>query len=141
MLHRIGIAALVSGVTAQVLKVLFELAKTRRLNVLRFFDNGGMPSSHTSLVTTLAIGVGRYAGVDSSIFAITLIFGMYFIFEAAGLRQEVGNQAKKLNDLVEELRHTHHIDPSRLKELVGHTWGEVLGGFLVGLVVGWIAFR
>ncbi len=141
MLHQIGIAALLSGLTAQLLKVAVEFLRTRRINPLKFFDNGGMPSSHTSLVTTLVTGVGRYAGVDSSIFSVTLIFGMYFIFEAAGLRQEVGNQAKVLNELVDGLRQTHHIDRSRLKELVGHTWGEVLGGFLVGLGVAWAIFR
>lgn len=141
MLHRIGIAALASGFIAQILKIFVELARTRKLNLLKFFDNGGMPSSHTSLVTTLAVGVARYAGVDSSLFAVTLIFSMYFVFEAAGLRQEVGNQARVLNDIVDEMRQTHHVDPSRLKELVGHTWGEVWGGFLLGLAVSWIAFR
>jgi len=141
MLHRIGIAALVSGLIAQVLKVIIESIRSRRLSLLTFFDNGGMPSSHTSLVTTLSVGVARYTGFDSAIFSITLIFSMYFVFEAAGLRQEVGNQARVLNDLVEELRHTHHLDPSRLKELVGHTWGEVAGGFLLGLLVAWLAFR
>jgi acid phosphatase family membrane protein YuiD len=140
MLHRIGIAALASGLIAQVLKVIIESIRSKRLSLLTFFDNGGMPSSHTSLVTTLAVGVARYTGLDSAIFSITLIFSMYFVFEAAGLRQEVGNQARVLNDLVEELRHTHHLDPSRLKELVGHTWGEVAGGFALGVVVAWLAF-
>jgi len=140
MVHRIAIAALVSGAIAQALKVVVDLARTRRFNLLRFFDNGGMPSSHTALVTTLTVGVWRYTGVDSSLFSVTLIFSMYFVFEAAGLRQEVGNQARVLNELVDELRQTHHVDRARLKELVGHTWGEVFGGFLVGLAVAWIAF-
>jgi len=141
MLHRIGIAALLSGLIAQLLKIVVELVRTRRLNLLKFFDNGGMPSSHTSLVTTLTTGVGRYAGVDSSLFAVTLIFSMYFVFEAAGLRQEVGNQARVINDIVDEMRQTHHVDWSRLKELVGHTWGEVWVGFLLGLAVSWVAYR
>jgi len=141
MLHRVGVAALASGLLAQLLKVIFELVRTRRLNLVRFFDNGGMPSSHTSLVTTLTIGVGRYAGIDSSIFSVTLVFSMYFIFEAAGLRQEVGNQARVLNELADELRHTHHINRDRLKELVGHTWGEVFGGAVLGTLIAWVAFR
>jgi len=141
MLSRIAIAALLSGLIAQGLKVLLELVNTRRFNLLRFFDNGGMPSSHTALVTTLTIGVGRTAGVESSLFAVTLVFSLYFIFEAAGLRQEVGNQARVLNELVDELRQTHHIDRSRLKELVGHTWGEVFGGLVVGLLAAWVAYR
>ena len=141
MLHPIGIAALLSGIIAQVLKVVIDWTRMRRLNLLLLFDNGGMPSSHTSLVTTLTAGVARYAGVESAVFSVTLIFSMYFVFEAAGLRQEVGNQARALNDLVDELRHTHHLDRSRLKELVGHTWGEVAGGFAVGLAVAYAAFR
>jgi acid phosphatase family membrane protein YuiD len=141
MIHQIGIAAVLSGLIAQALKVVIELIQKRRFNILRFFDNGGMPSSHTALVTTLTVGVGVYAGVDSSIFSVTLVFSLYFVFEAAGLRQEVGNQARVLNDLVDELRATHHVDPSRLKELVGHTWGEVFGGLLLGLLLAYLFYR
>jgi len=139
MIHRVAIAALVAGLTAQVLKVVIELIRTRRLNLLRFFDNGGMPSSHTALVTALTIGVGRDAGIDSPLFAVTLLFSLYFVFEAAGLRMEVGNQARTLNELVDELRQTHHLDRERLKELVGHTWGEVFGGFIYGALVAALA--
>jgi acid phosphatase family membrane protein YuiD len=139
MIHHIAIAALIAGLSAQLLKVLIELIRTGRLNLVRFFDNGGMPSSHTALVTTLTIGVGRDAGVGSPLFAVTLLFSLYFIFEAAGLRMEVGNQARLLNDLLDELRQTHHLDRERLKELVGHTWGEVFVGFLYGALVATVA--
>jgi uncharacterized protein len=141
LIHRVAAAALLAGLIAQALKVLIELVRKRRLNLLRFFDNGGMPSSHTALVTTLTVGVARYDGVGSSLFAVTLLFSLYFMFEAAGLRQEVGHQARVLNELADELRQTHHLDPNRLKELVGHTWGEVLGGFVFGLIVSAVAFR
>lgn len=140
MIHKIGIAAVLSGVIAQALKVVIELARTRRFNILRILDNGGMPSSHTALVTTLTVGVGVFAGVDSSLFSVTLVFSLYFVFEAAGLRQEVGKQARVLNDLVDELRATHHIDRSRLKELVGHTWGEVFGGLVLGLLLAYLFY-
>lgn len=141
MIHRVAVAALVAGLAAQVLKVFIDLVRTGRLNLLRFFDNGGMPSSHTALVTTLTIGVARDVGMSSALFAVTLLFSLYFVFEAAGLRQEVGKQARVLNELADELRQTHHLDRNRLKELVGHTWNEVFGGFLFGLVVAAIAYR
>ena len=112
-----------------------------RFNFLKLFDNGGMPSSHTALVTTLTVGVGYYSGIGSSIFSVTLLFSLYFIFEAAGLRHEVGEQARVLNDLVDELRATHHFDRSRLKELVGHTWGEVMVGLIIGLIVAYVAYH
>jgi hypothetical protein len=139
--HEIGIAALLSGFAAQVIKVLFHLLKTRRLQLVKLMDTGGMPSSHTALVTTLTIGVGIESGVDSSLFSVTLIFSLYFIFEATGLRQEVGNQARVLNELIDDLLSTHHLNRSRLRELVGHTWWEVVVGFLIGLLAALIAFH
>jgi len=141
MIHEIGIAAVLSGAIAQALKVIIELIRHKKLILIRILDNGGMPSSHTALVTTLTAGVGVYAGADSSIFSVTLIFSLYFIFEAAGLRQEVGNQARMLNDMVDELRATHHLDRSRLKELVGHTWAEVFGGLVLGLLLAYLFYR
>jgi acid phosphatase family membrane protein YuiD len=141
MIHQIGIAALLAGLIAQALKVVIELVRTGHLNLLRIFDNGGMPSSHTALVTTLTIGVAVYTGVQSSIFSVTLIFSLYFVFEAAGLRQEVGNQAKVLNDIVDGMRATHQLDRSRLKELVGHTWGEVFGGLILGILISYVFYR
>jgi acid phosphatase family membrane protein YuiD len=92
-------------------------------------------------VTTLAIGVGRYAGMSSVRFAVTQLFSLYFVFEAAGLRQEVGKQARLRHELADEHRHTHQLDPKRLKELVGHTWNEVIGGFVFGILVALLAFR
>ena len=141
MLHTVGLASLFSGLFAQLLKVVYGLIRTKRLRLERFFDTGGMPSSHTALVTTLTIGVARDSGISSSIFSIVLIFSMYIVFEAAGLRQEVGKQARVLNELIDDLLVTHHLNTSRLKELVGHTWGEVSVGFLIGLLVALVTFR
>jgi acid phosphatase family membrane protein YuiD len=141
MIHIVGIASLISGLLAQFLKVLLGYRQTRRFRIERLLDTGGMPSSHTALVTTLTIGVAYYAGIGSSMFSITLIFSMYIIFEAAGLRQEVGKQARVLNELIDDFHETHHLNTARLKELVGHTWGEVSVGFLVGLMVALIAYR
>ena len=122
MIHPVAIAALFAGLTAQMLKVVIELIRTRRLNLLRFFDNGGMPSSHTARYRSPSVSAATPASLGAV--AVTLLFSLYFIVEAAGLRMEVGNQARVLNDLVDELRHTHHLDRERLKELVGHTWGR-----------------
>lgn len=141
MLHTIGIASLLSGLLAQLMKVVVAFYQTRRLRFERFFDTGGMPSSHTALVTTMTIGVALTSGINSAIFSITLIFSLYVVFEAAGLRQEVGKQARVLNELIDDLLETHHINRSRLKELVGHTWWEVTVGFLLGLIVAVVAYR
>jgi acid phosphatase family membrane protein YuiD len=102
----------------------------------RFFDTGGMPSSHTAVVSALTTAIGMLAGVRSTLFSVCLIFSLYFIAEAGGLRQDVGRQARALNALLDEMRARHAINQQRLKELVGHTWTEVGGGLLLGVAVG-----
>jgi len=140
MLNTIGVASLLSGVFAQAMKVLIAFHRTKNLRLERFFDTGGMPSSHAALVTTLTIGVAIDSGITSPIFSVVLIFSLYVVFEAAGLRQEVGKQARVLNELVDEYTATHHVNKARLKELVGHTWWEVIVGFVLGLGVAVISF-
>ena len=131
------LASVLSMAAAQLLKPFLVLALERRWDWRRMFDTGGMPSSHTSLVTTLTLAIGVQEGPQSTLFAVALVFSLYFVFEATGLRQEVGHQARLLNEMVEELLQDHHlnVDARRLRELVGHTWSEVLGGVVIGVLV------
>jgi acid phosphatase family membrane protein YuiD len=140
MVHEVGIGALVSAVAAQALKPFMDLVQGKGFNIFRMLDTGGMPSSHTSVVTTLTAGVAAYEGFSSPLFGITLVISLYFIFEATGLRQEVGKQAKVLNEIVDQFRETHQINAEELHELIGHTWAEVLGGLTLGLLVAWLMF-
>jgi len=129
----LGIIALISGLTAQLAKVVIDAVVKRRFRPSLFFDNGGMPSSHTSTVTTLALSVGRAEGYDSSIFSLVLVYSLFVIFEATGLRQEIGKQAELLNDLMDSAMAGKKVPSYRLRELMGHTWGEVAGGMVVGV--------
>lgn len=128
-----GILALLSGLVAQAAKVVIELVARRRFRPSLFFDNGGMPSSHTATVTTLSLAVGRAEGFDSSIFSLVLIFSLYVVFEATGLRQEIGKQAEVINDLMDQALAGNKLPGHRLRELMGHTWAEVAGGAVVGV--------
>jgi hypothetical protein len=142
MVHQIGLAAIVSGVAAQALKPFVDALQKRGFNVLRILDTGGMPSSHTAVVTTLTTGVAYYQGVSSPLFGVSLIMSLYFIFEATGLRQEVGHQARVLNEIVERLKvkGSHHVEPEVLRELIGHTWIEVFAGLGLGFIVALLMF-
>lgn len=137
------LASVASMLLAQLLKPFWYALLHRQWQWQRMFDTGGMPSSHTSLVTTLTLAIGLQEGTSSTLFAVALVFSLYFVFEATGLRQEVGHQAKLLNEMIEELVHEHELnmDARRLRELVGHTWSEVLGGMVVGVVVFFVARR
>ncbi|PID80314.1 acid phosphatase [bacterium DOLZORAL124_64_63] len=126
-----GVLAILSGLSAQACKVLIALLRGRWQPQL-FFSNGGMPSSHSATVMTLTLEVGRREGYASSLFSLVLVFGLFVIMEATGLRQEMGQQAALLNELMDGVLNRQKVHPRRLRELVGHTWTEVLGGLIFG---------
>lgn len=134
MLQHPGITALLSGLIAQALKVVIELLLRRRWRPELVLANGGMPSSHTATVTTLALGVGAREGYASSVFSLVLVFGLFVMFEATGLRQEIGHQARVLNEMMDRALHGQKVDRRRLRELMGHTWAEVGGGLVCGVL-------
>jgi acid phosphatase family membrane protein YuiD len=121
---------------AQFLKVLLVSVRQRRLNLRVLAETGGMPSSHSALVTGLTFGIGRINGFNSAPFAIALIFAFVVMYDAAGVRRAAGRQAAVLNRLVEDLVSMRGIQEDRLRELLGHTPVEVLVGAVLGAVVG-----
>ena len=130
-----GIIALASGLLAQAAKVVVELLVRRRWRPGLFLANGGMPSSHAATVTTLSLLVGRAEGYGSSLFSLVLVFSLFVLFEATGLRQEMGKQAQLLNEILDGGFARDAFAGRRLRELVGHTWVEVAGGILFGVAV------
>jgi len=133
-------AILVSAVTAwaiaQLLKVVVSIILMRKFNFQLIFSSGGFPSSHSATVSALTLGIGKYYGWDSPIFAVATVFTMIVLYDAAGVRRAAGKQAEVLNLLVERLSPTLNFDQKRLKELIGHTPLEVFGGVSVGIIVG-----
>lgn len=129
----VGLIAIATGLATQVVKVVVASVRLRRPDFSLLLTTGGMPSSHTATVTTLATLVARREGVGSPLFSVTVIVGLYVIFEATGLRQEVGKQARILNEMIDSLLTEHRLDRRRLRELTGHTWSEIGGGFLCGV--------
>ena len=121
---------------AQFLKVFLVSVRQRRLNLRVLAETGGMPSSHSALVTGLTFGIGRVNGFNSAPFAIALIFAFVVMYDAAGVRRAAGRQAAVLNRLVEDLVSMRGIQEDRLRELLGHTPVEVLVGAVLGAVVG-----
>ena len=111
-------------------------ARQRRLNLRVLAETGGMPSSHSALVTGLTFGIGRLNGFNSAPFAIALIFSFVVMYDAAGVRRAAGRQAAVLNRLVEDLVAMRGIREDRLRELLGHTPVEVLVGAVLGAAVG-----
>ena len=123
---------------AQSLKVAHTLIVDKRFNVLRFVGSGGMPSSHSAFVMAMTTTIGQIHGFHSTIFALSLGFALIVMYDAAGVRFAVGNQAIILNQMIEDFhmrRKDKKLTEHRLKELVGHTQYEVLVGAILGIVI------
>jgi len=142
--NRVLIAALLGWGIAQIIKVPLEYIQTKRWNWALFFSSGGMPSSHTALVTGLGLAIGLYDGFDSTLFAIAVVIGMVVIYDATGIRFQAGKQAEIINTMINDLAAGHPLREEQLKEVLGHTPLEALGGVLLGLVSAlllWIFWR
>ncbi|HEY8909753.1 MAG TPA: divergent PAP2 family protein [Desulfosporosinus sp.] len=134
--NAILVSALTAWLIAQVLKIAANLFLLRKLNFQLIFSSGGFPSSHSATVSALTLGIGKYYGWDSPIFAVSAVYGMVVLYDAAGVRRAAGKQAEVLNQLVERLSQGSDLAQDRLKELIGHTPFEVFGGVIVGIIVG-----
>ena len=123
----------------QLFKVICDLITTKKFNFKRIMGAGGMPSSHSAIVTGLATLIGKYEGVDSPIFAVSLIFALVVMYDACGVRRAAGKQAALLNKIIETPGLTGVQVSERLVEVLGHTPVQVFVGALIGVLVGLIA--
>jgi acid phosphatase family membrane protein YuiD len=125
--------AVVVGFLVQGFKGLSTYLRTRRLNLRRFVETGGMPSSHAAGVAALTTSVALTEGVRSPLFGVSLYFSLIVMYDAAGLRRAAGRQAVILNRLIEQHWAHPDADAHRLMELLGHTPLEVFVGALLGV--------
>jgi acid phosphatase family membrane protein YuiD len=120
---------------AQSLKVLIFYIRQHRIDFRLFVGTGGMPSSHSAFVSTMAASIGFTAGWDSPVFLLALGLAVIIMSDAAGVRRAAGQQAKILNAIIDDLYSSKPVPPKRLKELLGHTPVQVLVGALLGIGV------
>jgi len=132
--------AVLAWFAAQLIKVLIELIHTRKLNILLFIGSGGMPSSHTSYVIAMTMGVGIQQGFDSALFAIAAVISMIVMYDAAGVRRAAGKQAEVINMLTTSLENQGIQIDKKLKELLGHSPIEVFAGGLLGILVAYLFY-
>ncbi len=137
--NRVLIIPLCSWAIAQLLKVIVVLIQKKRLDIRYFVVSGGMPSSHSALVGALATTVAFIEGLGSVTFGIAVIFALVVMYDAAGIRQSVGQQATVLNRILRELgtRRPVKVLGHEFRELVGHTPFQVIVGGLLGIGTAW----
>lgn len=122
----------------QLFKLIYDLVKTKQFNFKRILGAGGMPSSHSAVVTSVATMIGINEGTDSVIFALSVIFAFVVMYDAAGVRRAAGKQAKLLNKIVNTPGLSGVEVTEKLQEVLGHTPTQVFVGALIGVIVGFI---
>ena len=139
--NRILTVSLLAWFVAQVLKTLINFILLGKFQLERMWGDGGMPSAHSATVCEMFIATARCEGIDSSILAVACVVAIITMHDAMGVRHETGEQAKVLNQMIDQWievseKNAPFLQNMHLKEMVGHTPLQVVAGFLVGLVVG-----
>lgn len=128
-------AAVLSWFFAQLFKGLISMIETREFSLERFTGSGGMPSSHSAMVTSVVILCYFLFGISSPIFAIACCFSFVTIYDAANVRYQVGKQGELLNRFREVSPDMASMIEKQFKEHVGHSKMEVAAGIALGFLV------
>ena len=124
--------SLISCLTAQILKIVFNFFSAGEFRVGIIFETGGMPSSHSALVTALTSGLGIDLGFDDPIFALAVGISLIVMYDASGVRRSAGLNAKEINKLSKIIDKTSSLN---LKETLGHSKLEVIVGSMLGPLI------
>lgn len=120
---------------AQAIKPPLHYLAHREWNWGLLISAGGMPSSHSALVIATAVAIGLQDGFQSPVFAVAWVLSMVVIYDATGVRRQAGDHARILNLMIDELFTGHALAEKELKERLGHTPREVLGGVVLGVAM------
>jgi acid phosphatase family membrane protein YuiD len=130
------VVTIICSVFAQVIKIIWKLLRTGRMDWRMMAKTGGMPSSHSCCTVGMAVSVGIIDGYNSITFAIAFCLAMVVMYDAAGVRRSVGLQGKVLNEMMGELFSEHpRLSSARVKEFLGHTPMEVFVGAILGAAI------
>lgn len=146
-LYPIWVSIVAMAIT-QALKPFFYYLQHKSWNFKLLVDSGGLPSSHSSMVTSLVLSVGLLEKFSSTIFAVTVVFAFITMYDAANVRYYAGRNIQLTRRLIEDLKatelYTESLDDPiydmRIKEILGHKWFEVVSGATLGLIIAGLSY-
>jgi len=137
--NQILIISICTWAIAQIIKVIVALMQEKRLIWHFFITSGGMPSAHTATVCALATSIAMIMGFGSIYFSIAAVLAVIVMYDAAGVRQSVGQHSVVLNRIIKEFsfKSTKLEWEKEMREFIGHTPFQVFVGALLGIFVAW----
>ena len=141
----IFLSTITSLCVAQVFKMFFYLFTQKNKKILEaiqtmIWRTGGMPSSHSAIVCSLATSTGIKEGISSNFFIFSLVFAMVVLRDSLGVRRAAGLQAKALNNLGKQSAEKNGLEFNSVKEIQGHTPLEIIVGALLGILIAFIFY-
>jgi len=133
--NNVLIAALLSWTIGQFLKAPLDYVLNKRWNWGIILSPGGMPSSHSALVTSVTLAIGLQEGFDTPLFALSFAISMVVIYDAAGVRRQAGIHAERINEMMKSFFKGSGIPDKELMEVLGHTPVEVITGVILGIII------
>lgn len=133
--YQYALVPLLTWFGIQLFKLIYDRCETKKWHIERMWGSGGMPSSHSAVVVSLTTLIAKNYGLSSPLFAISGILALITMYDAAGVRREVGKQAKVLNDILADEKLSNS---EKLKEMTGHTLVQVVTGAIIGFITGLI---
>ena len=133
------VSAMLAFLVAQLLKPFVNVIFERRFVWQLLFSTGGIPSSHTAGVIALVTSIGLTHGFGTAYFAISSTFAAITIHDAMGIRRAAGQQAEVINEwsrILSDIHNEGQFSPKNLKTMLGHSFSQILGGALLGLIIG-----
>jgi len=134
----IAISALLGWVLAQLIKLPVGYLRTKKWDWALLINAGGMPSSHSALMSAVSTAIGLSQGWDSPIFILALSSTGIVIYDATGVRRQAGFHAERINEILRSFVTEHKIDePQKMEllEIIGHSPAEAAIGALLGIVI------
>lgn len=134
-MNKAFLSALISWFLAQSMKALLLTFKQKKFRFDLYSLPGGFPSSHSATVSGLATSIGILYGFNSGLFAVAIALAFFMIYDAKVIRGAAGKQAQSLNRIIEMFNEGEEEDMDKLRERIGHSVLEILGGILIGILV------
>ena len=127
---------------AQITKFFITSIVNKKIDEMVLFSTGGMPSSHSALVTSLTTAIGLFIQPIGVEFTIALVLALVVVHDSFGIRYEASKHARELNQIKLRLNLIENIDveEKKLKEALGHRPREVAAGILLGILLAFMGY-
>ncbi|MFA6348253.1 MAG: divergent PAP2 family protein [Candidatus Paceibacterota bacterium] len=134
LMNKALLSSVLAWFMAQTTKAIFLTIKNRKFKFNLYSLPGGFPSSHSATCVALVAAIGLIDGLNTPVFAVSVILAVFIIYDAKVIRVAAGKQAQSLNKVLDMIEEDTGERMEKLKEILGHSLLEILCGGLVGVL-------